>query len=135
MNSIQEQQQNTKLIECIIESELSYIDYFKKNKNKNKNIKQEQDYRLHYKYLEDNGNIYKKMCDYYKEKNNIGLSERLSHLSDNFYKESSKLEIEYNINYSIKTKINIKGDKIIENSCNNEDNINIDCILQSKLNG
>lgn len=92
MNSIQEQQQNTKLIECIIESELSYIDYFKKNKNKN--IKQEQDYRLHYKYLEDNGNIYKKMCNYYKEKNNIGLSERLSHLSDSFYKESSKLEIE-----------------------------------------
>ena len=34
MNSIQEQQQNTKLIECIIESELSYIDYFKKNKSK-----------------------------------------------------------------------------------------------------
>tara|TARA_B100000927_G_C16473208_1_gene472361 strand:- start:3404 stop:3805 length:402 start_codon:yes stop_codon:yes gene_type:complete len=133
MNSIQEQQQNTKLIECIIESELSYIDYFKKNKNKN--IKQEQDYRLHYKYLEDNGNIYKKMCNYYKEKNNIGLSERLSHLSDSFYKESSKLEIEYKIIYSVNTKIDIKGDTIIENSCNNEDNINIDCMLQSKLNG
>ena len=133
MNSIQEQQQNTKLIECIIESELSYIDYFIKNKRKN--IKQEKDYRFYYKYLEDNGNIYKKMCNYYKEKNNIELSKRLSHLSDSFYKESSKLEIEYYIIYSIKTKINIKGDTIIENSCNNEDNIDIDCMLQSKLNG
>lgn len=133
MNSIQEQQQNTKLIECIIESELSYIDYFIKNKRKN--IKQEKDYRFYYKYLEDNGNIYKKMCNYYKEKNNIELSKRLSHLSDSFYKESSKLEIEYYIIYSIKTKINIKGDKIIENRCNNEDNIDIDCMLQSKLNG
>ena len=133
MNSIQEQQQNTKLIECIIESELSYIDYFIKNKNKN--IKQAKNYRFYYKYLEDNGNIYKKMCNYYKEKNNIELSKRLSHLSDSFYKESSKLEIEYYIIYSIKTKINIKGDKIIENRCNNEDNIDIDCMLQSKLNG
>ena len=133
MNSIQEQQQNTKLIECIIESELSYIDYFKKNKSKN--IKQDQDYRFYYKYLEDNGNIYKKMCNYYKEKNNIGLSERLSHLSDSFYKESSKLEIEYKIIYSVNTKIDIKGDKIIETNSNNEDNINIDCMLQSKLNG
>ena len=65
------------------------------------------------------------MCNYYKEKNNIELSERLSHLSDSFYKESSNLEIEYKIIYSVNTKIDIKGDKIIKTNSNNEDNINM----------